>query len=259
MGQDRPMAVSLYAYTCGYITLPSAFLLTKTRGWLTVPVPAYLIVHPKGKVLFDSGLHTITQTDPVAYMGEDGAKANKIAFNPGEEIAARLEAMAIDPASVTHLVNSHLHYDHAGGNEQIPNADVLIQTDEWSHAMAQPDNDVAYHKTDFDTGQRVRRLTGEHDIFGDGTVTCVPTPGHTPGHQSLRVKAERGEFILCGDACYLRHSLENLHLPGIIHDAEKALKSLHWFQEMQAKNHRLMFGHDPEFWKEIPQGPHRLG
>jgi N-acyl homoserine lactone hydrolase len=101
MGQDHPMAVELYAYTCGYITLPSAFLLTKTRGWLTVPVPAYLIVHPKGKVLFDSGMHTITQTDPVSYLGAEGAKANVIAFKPGEEIAARLTATATPRRSRT--------------------------------------------------------------------------------------------------------------------------------------------------------------
>lgn len=252
------MAVSLYAYTCGYITLPSAFLLTKTRGWLTVPVPAYLIVHPRGKVLFDSGMHTITQTDPVGYLGEDGAKSNVIAFKPGEEIAARLAATSIDPASITHVVNSHLHYDHAGGNVQIPNADVIVQASEWSHAMAQPANDVAYHKGDFDTGQRVKHVHGEHDVFGDGAVTCVPTPGHTPGHQSLRVKTERGEFVLCGDACYLRRSLEDLHLPGIVHDREHAMKSLHWFRDMQARGHRLMFGHDPDFWTGIPQAPERL-
>jgi N-acyl homoserine lactone hydrolase len=258
MGQDHPMAVELYAYTCGYITLPSAFLLTKTRGWLTVPVPAYLVVHSKGRVLFDSGMNTITQTDPVAYLGVEGAKANQVAFKPGEEIGARLRAMAIDPASITHVVNSHLHYDHCGGNAQLPNADVVVQADEWSHAVAQPDDDVAYHRTDFDTGQRVRRIAGEHDIFGDGTVTCVPTPGHTPGHQSLRVKTPRGDFVLCGDACYLRQSLEQMHLPGILHDREKALNSLRWFQKMQDEHHRLMFGHDPEFWTGVPQAPARL-
>jgi N-acyl homoserine lactone hydrolase len=253
------MTVELYAYTCGHLTIPSAFLLTKTRGWLTVPIPAYLIVHPKGKVLFDSGMHLLTQSDPVAYLGADGAKSNIIAFKPGEEIAARLTAMAIDPGTITHVINSHLHYDHAGGNAQIPNADIIVQSTEWSHAVSQPDDDVAYHKGDFDTGQRLHRIAGEHDVFGDGTVTCVPTPGHTPGHQSLRVKAETGEFVLCGDACYLRQSLEQLHLPGIVANREQALAALHWFRDMQARGYRLMFGHDPECWTQIPQGPERLG
>jgi N-acyl homoserine lactone hydrolase len=253
------MTVELYAYTCGHLTIPSAFLLTKTRGWLTVPIPAYLIVHPKGRVLFDSGMNLLGQSDPVAYLGAEGAKANVIDFKPGEEIAARLRAMAVAPEQVTHVINSHLHYDHAGGNAQLPNADIVVQSAEWSHAMSCPDHDVAYRKGDFDTGQRLSRVAGEHDLFGDGTVTCVPTPGHTPGHQSLRVKAEKGEFVLCGDACYLRQSLEQLHLPGIVADREAALNALHWFRDMQARGYRLMFGHDPEFWKTIPQGPARLG
>ena len=253
------MTVKLYAFTCGHITLPSAFLLTKTRGWLTVPVPAYLIVHPKGSVLFDTGMSMAAQADATAYLGADGAKSNVIDFKPGEEVAARLKAISFEPDHITHVVNSHLHYDHAGGNAQTPNATVIVQAAEWSHAMSCPDHDVAYHKTDFDTGQRVSRVSGEHDLFGDGAVTCIPTNGHTPGHQSLRVKAEKGEFVLCGDACYLRQSLEQLHLPGIIHDREAAMKAFHWFADMQTKGYRLMFGHDPEFWKTIPQGPERLG
>ena len=252
------MTVELYAYTCGHITLPSAFLLTKTRGWLTVPVPAYLIVHPKGKVLFDSGMNVLGQSDPVAYIGAEGATSNVIDFKRGEEIAARLRAMSIAPEGVTHVVNSHLHYDHCGGNAQLPNADVVVQEAEWAFGMS-VENNYGYQKNDFDTGQRVKRVSGEFDLFGDGAVTCVPTPGHTAGHQSLRVKAERGEFVLCGDACYLRQSVEQLHLPGIVHDRDAALKALHWFADMQKRGHRLMFGHDPEHWAQIPQGPERLG
>lgn len=253
------MSVELYAYTCGFLTIPHGFLLEKAEGWITVPVPSYLIVHPKGRALFDSGLNLQTQTDPEGYIGPEGRKYARFEFHPGEEVSARLRAMAIAPEEVTHLVNSHLHYDHSGGNAQIPNADVLIQRPEWEHAMALPDDDPGYRKRDFDTGQRVRRISGEHDVFGDGTVTCFPTYGHTPGHQSLRVRTPTGEFILCGDACYLRLSLEELHLPGVIADKEATLNVLRRFREMQAGGARILFGHDPEFWKTVPQGPERLG
>jgi glyoxylase-like metal-dependent hydrolase (beta-lactamase superfamily II) len=253
------MPVELYAVTCGYITIPSAFLLSKTRGWLTVPVPAYVILHPKGRVVFDSGMHLRTQTDPLGYFGKEGFKANKPSFSPGEEISARLAALQIAPEEITHLINSHLHYDHAGGNAQLPNAEIVLQRREWDHAMAMPDDDVAYHKTDFDTGQHVYKLSGEHDLFGDGTVVCLPTYGHTPGHQSLRVKTAAGEFVLCGDACYLKQSLDNLHLPGIIADKEAALAVFQRFREMQSRGARIMFGHDPEFWRDVPQAPARLG
>ena len=252
------MTVELYAVTCGHLTIPSAFLLSKTKGWITVPVPAYVMVHPKGRVVFDSGMNLRTQTDALGYFGEEGLKYNQPIFEPGEEIAARLTALSIAAEDVTHLVNSHLHYDHAGGNAQLPNAEILLQHREWDHAMALPDNDIAYHKGDFDTGQRVRKLAGEHDLFGDGSIVCVPTYGHTPGHQSLRVQTARGEFVLCGDACYLKQSLDNLHLPGVIADKEAALAVLHRFREMQARGAHIMFGHDPDFWRTVPQAPVRL-
>ncbi len=253
------MSVELYAVTCGHLTIPSAFLLAKTKGWITVPVPAYVMVHPRGKVLFDSGMHLHTQTDAAGYLGPEGIKANIPIFAPGEEIAARLETLAIAPSAITHLVNSHLHYDHAGGNAQLPNAEIVLQRAEWDHAMAQPDHDVGYHKTDFDTGQHVRKIAGEHDLFGDGAIVCLPTYGNTPGHQSLRVQTAGGEFVLCGDACYLKRSLDDLHLPGIVADKEAALAVFHRLREMQTRGARIMFGHDPEFWRDIPQAPARLG
>lgn len=253
------MNVALYAYTCGFLTIPRGFLLEHTKGWITVPVPSYLIVHPKGKALFDSGLSIRARSDPASYIGAQGTKYTTFHFHPGEEVSARLQAMAIAPEEVTHIVNSHLHYDHAGENAQMPNADVVIQRPEWEHAMALPDDDPAYRKIDFDTCQGVRQVVGEHDLFGDGTVTCVPTYGHTPGHQSLRVRTATGEFVLCGDACYLKQSLEQLHLPGVLTDRAATLAVLQRFREMQGRGARIMFGHDPEFWKTVPQGPERLG
>jgi N-acyl homoserine lactone hydrolase len=252
------VSVELYAYTCGFLTIPQAFLLENTKGPITVPIPAYLVVHPRGRVLFDSGLNLRTQTDPEGYIGAANLRYTTFHFQPGEEIAARVRALGVEPDTVTHLVNSHLHYDHAGGNAQAPNAEVIVQEREWAHAMTLPDDDPAYRRADFDTGQRVRRIAGEEDLFGDGTVTCLPTYGHTPGHQSLRVRAERGEFVLCGDACYLRRSLEALHLPGICADREAALAVLQRFRAMQVDGARIMFGHDPEFWRTVPQGPERL-
>lgn len=253
------MSVALYAFTCGSLTVPRHFLLARAEGLITVPIPSYLIVHPKGKALFDSGLNLQAQDDPLGYIGEEGLKFNRFHFRPGEEIGARLKSMDLAPGDITHLINSHLHYDHAGGNAQIPNAAIVVQRIEWEYATSRPDTDLAYLKKDFLTGQDVQEVMGEHDVFGDGSVVCLPTYGHTPGHQSLRVRAGGQEFVLCGDACYLRESLENLHTPGVIADKAAALAVLKRFREMQARGSRIMFGHDPEFWKTIPQAPTRLG
>jgi glyoxylase-like metal-dependent hydrolase (beta-lactamase superfamily II) len=253
------MSVDLFAYTCGHLTIPHGFLLERADGWITVPIPSYLIVHPRGNVLFDSGLNLRARTDAASYLGPVGIRFATFHFPAGDEILARLEVLGVAAADVTYLVNSHLHYDHCGGNAQIPDAEIIVQRPEWEHALALPDDDPGYRKVDFDTGQRVRRIVGELDLFGDGSVTCLPTYGHTPGHQSLRVRTRSGEFILCGDACYLRESLEQLHLPGVMADRTAARAVLERFREMQTRGARIMFGHDPEFWKTVPQAPKRLG
>jgi len=103
------MAVELYACTCGFVTIPHAFLLAGMKGTITVPVPSYLIVHDKGRVLFDSGLHVDSQSDPLGYFGADGLRYNTFHFHAGEEISARLRAMDVAPEDVNLLVNSHLH------------------------------------------------------------------------------------------------------------------------------------------------------
>ncbi|MCB9961651.1 MAG: N-acyl homoserine lactonase family protein [Rhodobiaceae bacterium] len=253
------MAVELYAFTCGFLTLPRAFLLKGESGMITVPVPSYLIVHPKGRVLFDTGLHEKELENPADYAGDVIARYHTFHFSAGEEIGARLRAIGVDPDGINIVVNSHLHFDHCGGNAQLPNADILIQRRELEHARATGSTN-GYLVTDWDTGQGFREVDGEHDIFGDGTVVCLPTYGHTPGHQSLRVQTELGgEYILCGDACYLKDSLEQMHAPGIIVDREAALAVFRKFRELQELGARIMFGHDPDFWKSIPQAPVRLG
>jgi len=253
------MPLRLFAFECGRLELPHGFILEGAKGRITLPVPAYLIDHPKGRVLFDSGLNVLTQSDPESYITSTGMRFNTFFFSPGEEVSSRLEAIDIAPDDIDLIVNSHLHYDHAGGNALLPNADLLVQEPEWEHACALPDEDVGYRKVDFQTGQKVRLVKGEHDLFGDGSVVAFPTYGHTPGHQSLRVRTDRGDFVLCGDACYLRHALENDHLPGILHDREAMLRIFASFRSLEQAGARLVFGHDPDMWDDIPRAPTRLG
>ena len=244
--------MKLHPLTCGWLTGPRGGFLEGETGALRVPVLAWLLEHPKGTLLFDAGMHPDVAQDPAARLGRL-ADVFQSEFASEETVGARLRERGVDPGRVDLLVNSHLHFDHAGGNAEIPDARLVVQRREWE-AGADPDlarsNGFASH--DYDLGHELELVDGEHDVFGDGSVVCIPTHGHTPGHQSLRVRLEAGEFVLTSDACYLRQTLDELHLPGVIHDREAMLESLLRFRALRDSGARLLFGHDPEQWETLP-------
>ena len=249
--------IRLYGMVCGWLSSSARLFFEDEpqEARIRVPVPAYLIVHPQGAVVFDSGMHPALQSDPEPRIGYL-AKVFDVEFEPGEELSAQLERIDVDPASVTHLVNSHLHFDHAGGNALVPNARLVVQRREWE-AAHEPDlmQKHGYALHDYDHGQDRPDVDGEHDLFGDGAVTCIPTFGHTPGHQSLRVRLPEREVVLTGDACYLRGTLEQLRLPLIVHDREAMLASLQHLRSLRERGAHLIFGHDPEQWPKTEGTP----
>lgn len=245
----------VYAFPCGWLTSRLDNFLEKAEGEIRVPVPCFLIDHPKGKLLFDSGLHPDTQQDPHGRLGAL-ARIFRVEFQPGEEVAGRLRGLGVDPARIDAIVCSHLHFDHAGGLGSIPNARLIVQRAEWEAGQdADISAKVGFDRRDYDHGHERQTVNGEHDVFGDGRVVCLPTYGHTPGHQSLRLRLDGGDVLLSGDACYLRRTLETMRLPRFVYDREAQLASLERLRRLEADGVRIVFGHDPEQWATIPQAP----
>lgn len=246
------MTITLFAFNCGWFQCKAGFFMegSEDETYVRSPVPAYLIHHPKGLVLFDTGL------------GERNRRAIETRLPPqkfglemfdGMDIAARLRSIDADPASVSWVIASHLHNDHCGGIMFVPNATVIVQSREWAAAQACEDPWV-YNRVDFDTGHKVRAIDGELDLFGDGSILIFPTYGHTPGHQSVRVRLPKGDVILTADCCYLQRSLEEMRLPGFTYDKEAALETLKSLAVEQRKGARLFYGHDAGFWDSVPEG-----
>ncbi len=252
------MAVKIYAMTCGWLTSDVSMMLAGKSGKISFPVPAYLIDHPRGKVLFDTGLHPQCQHDA---RGRIGFLADlfSVQFRPGEDIKSRLESLDVDASKIEFLINSHLHFDHTGGNELVPNAKIIIQKKEWE-AGKTPEFIKAngYAQADYDHGHLIQQVNGEHDLFGDGRIVTIPTFGHTPGHQSLKVRLDSGDVILTADACYLKETLTNLHLPHLVHNRTEMMNSLLLLRKLQKAGARLIYGHDPEFWSQVPQAPKEM-
>ncbi|WP_433566608.1 N-acyl homoserine lactonase family protein [Nocardia sp. CA-151230] len=253
------MTVKLYAFTVGHMTLPTLMLLADRPGYTRVPVTSYLIDHPRGRAVFDTGLNIKAQNNPGEYVGDLLASLHEFDYSAGEDIGSRLAEVDVDPTSITYIINSHLHFDHCGGNELLSNATVVVQRPEIVSARGEDSQYRGYLSTDFETGQTFQVVDGEHDLFGDGSVVLIPTYGHTPGHQSVRVRTERGEFILCGDACYLKETLDTMTLPGVITDPDGFTRSLSLLRRLQSAGATIMYGHDLEFWETVPKAPARLG
>ena len=241
--QDQ--GVLLYAFTCGYITLPTSYFIGGEEGKTKVPACVFLIDHPNGFTLFDTGFSD-------RFVGLQKGLGKIVDMPEEHPIADRLRALEVDPSDIQWIVNSHLHLDHAGGNHLLPNATIVIQDSEWEFGFSGKDS--AYATEDFDTGQPVKRITGEHDLYGDGSVILFPTPGHTPGHQSARVLTATGEAVLAGDCCNFRRSLDEMRMPDQVYNADHYRGSLSKLSDLRRAGAKIFFGHDPDFWVTVPQG-----
>jgi N-acyl homoserine lactone hydrolase len=252
------VTVKIYAMTCGWLTSDLSMMLGGKQGKIHFPVPAYLIDHPRGKVLFDTGMHPQCQHDARSRIGFM-ADLFSVQFRKGEDIRSRLEELDVSAHKIEFLINSHLHFDHTGGNELVPNAKVIIQKREWE-AGHTPEFIKAngYAPMDYDHGHLIQKVEGEHDLFGDGRIVTIPTFGHTPGHQSLKVRLDSGDIVLTADACYLKETLANLHLPHLVYDRSQMLNSLLLLRKLQKAGARIFYGHDPEFWAGVPQAPQQI-
>jgi N-acyl homoserine lactone hydrolase len=244
----------LFGCVCGQFHSPAEGL-GMTGGRVVAPVPFYVIDHPDGVALFDCGLHAAVGDAEDPYRKALQSQDLDVTFGPEETVTRHLERLDIDPARVRWVVLSHLHFDHAGGLHQIPNATLVVQRQEWAAGF---DADMAARyflpKQYYDLGHAVQLVDGEHDLFGDGSAVCVPSPGHTPGHQSLRVRGPQGDHILIADACYNSQAAETRSFPAFA-DQAAMNRSLDNLIALAAPDTVLVYGHDPAQWGEAPVLP----
>lgn len=253
--------IKLYAMTCGWLTMPYGFFMAGEEGQLAIPIPSYLIVHPKGTVLYDTGLELDLQSSNSETVKKAlGAFADLaiVKFLPGEDVAKRLEDFGIDPSKINFIINSHLHFDHCGGNASIPNARLIIQKREWIAAKSEENIEKQiYSPRHYDLGHDRLEIDGEYDLFDDGSIVLLPSFGHTAGHQSLKLKLDGKDIIITADACYLKRALETMTLPDamVVNDANSMLNNFKLFNELKNKGAKIIYGHDPEQALSLTSGP----
>lgn len=203
MHRDTAPDIHLYVLDTGLIESADYAMWSPNAGpgeHREMSVRSYLVVHPRGTVLWDTGID-----DAIAELPDGRPIVESIVFRVPRTLRSQLDEIGIAPEEIDHLGLSHLHVDHVGNVGLAPAATVLLQRAEHDAGFG-PDPERftllpdAYAALDRD---RIELVDGDHDLFGDGTVVLKALPGHTPGHQGLLVRLrESGPILLAGDIAY---------------------------------------------------------
>ncbi|MGE6605762.1 AttM family quorum-quenching N-acyl homoserine lactonase [Halomonas sp. NPDC076908] len=227
-----------------------------------IPVPFFLITHPEGHTIIDGGNAVEVATDPVGHWGGITDVYWPV-MEESEGCVAQLERMGIKPEDIRYVVQSHLHLDHTGAVGRFPNATHIVQREEYEYAFT-PDWFAAggYIRKDFDKpGLKWQYLNGteddHYDIYGDGTLITVFSPGHAPGHMSFNVNLPNsGSMILTIDAAYTTDHWEEKALPGFLASTVDAVRSVQKLRALADKTKAIVVtGHDPDAWATFKHAP----
>ncbi len=162
------------------------------------------------------------------------------------------------PSQVDYVILSHGHFDHAGGLALFPKARCFVMKGELSYALSPEGEKPGFMAEDFTPARSFNwtEPTGDHDLFGDGTITMLNTPGHTPGECSLMVRLKSQTVILTGDTLHFREQIETLEGLSSDFDPARAAESVKRLVEMERRGEgRLWINHAPEDWAA---NPHQL-
>jgi N-acyl homoserine lactone hydrolase len=267
---DSPQGMRLYVFSSGWLTIDKSGLQTGATGKITVPVAFFLIKHPKGNVLFDTGNNDKIITDPT-YWGPLAQMLSDASRNPNVAIDTQLEKIGVKPSDINYVIVGHMHLDHAGNVGKFPSATVVYQRDEIVNAFwPKPGFGCCYITGDFamlrnDVGQnspnrqKVMELNGDLDLFGDGSIYIHRQVSHTPGSQMLLVRLPKtGPVVLTSDVCYLMENLQKDILPSVAlaYDPAGILDGYAWVKHlMSAEGADVIFAHDAETFKKHKQSP----
>jgi glyoxylase-like metal-dependent hydrolase (beta-lactamase superfamily II) len=246
----------LYAADCGRLDFKMLDSFSDTDEYDgrsgSLIVPCFIIRHPKGTLIWDFGLG-------------DSLVANKAGIDNGPvhlsatvTLVDQLQALGLTPADVNFVAFSHLHFDHTGNANLFPGSTWIINKRELAYALSEPrpfgvalDTFSAYSKA------KTVMIDGDYDVFGDGSVRILRTPGHTPGHQILELNLKKaGTLILSGDLYHLRESVATHRLPTINVDRADTLASMDRVDKLLITTHgRLIVEHDYGDFKSLPKLP----
>jgi N-acyl homoserine lactone hydrolase len=239
-----------------------------------IPIVAFLIEHPSaGPILVDTGFHrditagsTRARTRNLGPLGL--LMARNVRMRPEQTAAAQLRARGIDPADISLVVMTHLHFDHASALADFPSATVIVSQPEWDAAHgrastifgyppAQIDPRPSYRTIDFDSAAASAHGPFERslDLFGDGSLILLDTPGHSTGHLSILARLREREVMIAGDAIYSLATLRDGKRPLRAEDSKAFERSLRALQAYDREHPDALIipGHDMAHWQTLAE------
>jgi len=262
--------MKLCAFSSGALTVHRSLLQNGAENTpIQVPVAFFVILHPKGNVLFDTGNNDRIITDP-SYWGSAIQRVNPVR-TPDVAIDVQLGKIGLKPDDIKYVVIGHFHLDHGGNVGKFPRSTIVVQRDELRAAFWPPPGyargyipgDVAVLRSDVGEAMPNRfnmiELDGDLDLYRDGSLYIKRSVSHTPGSQLLVVRLPKaGTRVLTSDVVSFKENLAKNLLPavGIAYRPSGFYEAYEWIRELQAReNADFITAHDPQAFKELKKAP----
>jgi N-acyl homoserine lactone hydrolase len=245
------VAERLYRLDCGHSLANDESVWTPGENagrHIEFSSTCWLIKHGSEWLLWDTGVPESTLSDPRGWS----TLPQLIVYHLDKSVTDQLAAIGVKPGDIGRVAISHTHGDHIGNMGLFPHSTVLMQRAEyeWIHS-ANGSNDninqlMALARQLLGTPKKLQLLDGDTDVFGDGSVTLISTPGHTPGHQSLLVHLKKSGFIiLSGDVVHLEGNFQKNIVPSLNTDKAESLASMERVRHLLAAYKATLFiNHD---------------
>ncbi len=252
--------IRMYVLDCGAMSIKDMALFSDTGKYDgqsgSIVDTCFLIRHPKGNFLWDTGLSD-------TLVGHDvPANADGVAIHVGHGLLDQLREIGIAPSDITYLAFSHFHLDHTGNANAFGSATWILNQAELNWALGDPTPPIV-DPSSFSAFRSAHTImiSSDYDVFGDGLVRILKTPGHTPGHQVLMVKLPKsGTVVLSGDLYHLQADRPSrVGAPQVMRvnvSRADTLASMDRVEDIIRNKHaRLIVQHDPGDYKRLPKSP----
>jgi len=249
--------LKLYVLNCGEIVVHDAGVFNPSLAGQEkiLSDSCYVIKHPKGTVVWDAGLPDAIADLPNGF--DAGGGLFTVFVN--KTFQSQLQAIDVDPANVTYIAMSHLHFDHTGNANLFTNATWLIQQPEYDIAFTDQGIADGFNPDSYSelANNPTKVLHGDYDVFGDKSVVIVSTPGHTPGHQSLYLDLpETGPVVLSGDLYHFQLNRDTYVVPGFNTSIRETIHSFVGIDNFLDSSHAKMWiQHDKPTFDSLMHAP----